>query len=536
MGFGILSLVFLIAGAEAITNYQGIDLSDQHSRLRPLLHRLYRVDKDEHAWPRFAVRLSLDQATVIEPDRGAQVERIETSRRGSSPGHHGRRVVDGVNPGKCKQRWESLRSQFRKHVRNQKSKTRDSCATPTKWRYGENLQFLLPYMKERMRISSIDGSDDIEEEAEVSQESNEPIPQVKLEPQKRIGELPSIKQEPKVRKTLQYETAKRKFPAGTASFVPIKSILSERRKDYETDEYDLFFDAMKKTIKKFSAADKLLVKRQLFNMVAEIEEKYVNDRLPVFQTHYQQMYLANTQFGRHIYDPSQGSHLRASYIYEDTSESQPSSPASVHSGKDGDCSPRLEAALESRSTGSGALELAGFALHSPLRSAPLDMYVTDMRVKAADRLPRVEKCRFDRGTLALQAKLGFKEMIVSGKVELVGDGHEGKCNMTLRMRRPGLGVTVLPQRPGRARLGLSRLSTAATFVEPQFISVHAYGCKRSEKGRGEEEEKEEVTEEMEDVFMKGVRSLITRYMEARLEPALKDSLMLSLGYTLSYGR
>ncbi|XP_014277351.1 uncharacterized protein [Halyomorpha halys] len=424
--------------------------------------------------------------------------------------------------GKCKQRWESLRSQFRKHVRNQKSKTRDPSIVATKWRYGENLQFLLPYMKERMRVSSVDGSDEKEEEAEVSQESNEPISQIKQETKKHT-ELGSVKQEPEVKEMPQYQAGRRKFPTETGSSTVLKSPSSKRRKEDGTDEYDLFFDAMKMTIKKFSAADKLLVKRQLFNIVAEVEDKYVVDRQLMPQPHYQQMYLAKAQYGHHI--------LRD----EDTSESRPSSASSLRS-EDGDCSPRLEAALESRSTGSGALELAGFALHSPLRSAPLDMYVTDMRVKAADRLPRVEKCRFDRGTLALQAKLGFKEMIVSGKVELVGDGHEGKCNMTLRMRRPGLGVTVLPHRPGPARLGLARLSTAATFVEPQFISVHAYGCKRSEKGRGEEEEKEEVTEEMEDVFMKGVRSLITRYMEARLEPALKDSLMLSLGYTLSYGR
>lgn len=54
--------------------------------------------------------------------------------------------------------------------------------------------------------------------------------------------------------------------------------------------------------------------------------------------------------------------------------------------------------------GGGPIELQGFALHSPLRSAPLDMYVTDMKVKAADKIPRVEKCRFDRGAPALQAK------------------------------------------------------------------------------------------------------------------------------------
>lgn len=41
--------------------------------------------------------------------------------------------------------------------------------------------------------------------------------------------------------------------------------------------------------------------------------------------------------------------------------------------------------------------------------------------------------------------------------------------------------------------------------------------------------------EMEDVFVKGVRSLLAKHMERSLKHILKDSLMANMGYTVSYG-
>lgn len=41
--------------------------------------------------------------------------------------------------------------------------------------------------------------------------------------------------------------------------------------------------------------------------------------------------------------------------------------------------------------------------------------------------------------------------------------------------------------------------------------------------------------EMEEVFVRGVRSLLAKHMERALQPVLKDSLMANMGYTVSYG-
>lgn len=47
--------------------------------------------------------------------------------------------------------------------------------------------------------------------------------------------------------------------------------------------------------------------------------------------------------------------------------------------------------------------------------------------------------------------------------------------------------------------------------------------------------REGVTREMEDVFLRGASQALTSYIERQLHPAIKETLMLSMGYTISYG-
>lgn len=158
------------------------------------------------------------------------------------------------------------------------------------------------------------------------------------------------------------------------------------------------------------------------------------------------------------------------------------------------------------------IDLAGYALHQPLRSAPYDMYVTGMRVRVpgqtgwvsrrrrrrsarsagsarsaaqpaedADlvrlcrrpprcaphltcRQVRVERCQFDAHNHSLDTRLLFRDLTVTGHVKLYEDHVDaahaanaarlvpaGTCTMTLRLRRAGLGFTAVPAvaAPGR---------------------------------------------------------------------------------------
>ena len=45
----------------------------------------------------------------------------------------------------------------------------------------------------------------------------------------------------------------------------------------------------------------------------------------------------------------------------------------------------------------------------------------------------------------------------------------------------------------------------------------------------------DIAREMEDVFLRSASQAITHYFEKQLHPAIKETLMLSMGYTISYG-
>jgi len=88
---------------------------------------------------------------------------------------------------------------------------------------------------------------------------------------------------------------RKSVPAETASSTLMKHLLNEEKKEKEIDEIDLYFDTMKRTVKKFSVADKLLVKRKVINIVSDIEGKYVGEEQPQRQ----QSYGQNIQYKNH---------------------------------------------------------------------------------------------------------------------------------------------------------------------------------------------------------------------------------------------
>lgn len=59
----------------------------------------------------------------------------------------------------------------------------------------------------------------------------------------------------------------------------------------------------------------------------------------------------------------------------------------------------------------------GYALHQPLRTAPYEMYVTDMKVRMPShpqRWARIDNCRYDPTQATLQTRLVFKDLSITG--------------------------------------------------------------------------------------------------------------------------
>ncbi|CAG2060581.1 unnamed protein product [Timema podura] len=60
----------------------------------------------------------------------------------------------------CKDRWEQLRSQHRKHLKKIKTKGGRSASSLLKWKYQDQMDFLKPFMKDSKRLYSTLNDDD----------------------------------------------------------------------------------------------------------------------------------------------------------------------------------------------------------------------------------------------------------------------------------------------------------------------------------------------------------------------------------------
>lgn len=123
------------------------------------------------------------------------------------------------------------------------------------------------------------------------------------------------------------------------------------------------------------------------------------------------------------------------------------------------CSERLEDALDQirrrQVAKQKTLHLSGYSLHQQLRSAPYDMYVSDMRVRlpSSSSWVRVDQCRYNPRNSSLETRLLFNDLTISGRVNLFDeeqlqrtpvDFHQqDSCSMILRLRRAGIGQVLL---------------------------------------------------------------------------------------------
>ncbi|KAL4103870.1 hypothetical protein QTP88_019205 [Uroleucon formosanum] len=205
-------------------------------------------------------------------------------------------------------------------------------------------------MKDKERISSVVNLEDPIDDTEEILQSNELTTETAFKEMKS----PTTDENRRAWKTPQ-GMKRKSVPAETASSTLMKHLLNEEKKNEEVDEIDLFFDTMKRTVKKFSVADKLLVKRKIFNIVSDVEGKYVGEEQPQRQ----QSYGQNIQYKNHSltsfpqtthenvifnltpntqqqFVSSQTSGPQINSYYDDTSNqstsySRPSSADSIHS-------------------------------------------------------------------------------------------------------------------------------------------------------------------------------------------------------------
>ncbi|XP_003396199.1 uncharacterized protein LOC126915783 [Bombus affinis] len=166
----------------------------------------------------------------------------------------------------CKKQWNSLRDSFRRSLRKRKdTKSGQAANKIRKWRYEDEMSFLIPYMKERETITSV--------QVHVSDESNDELDDVNTtEDNSNLIERSSSS---KV-SDIPIETFRRKMkrePA-TAVLMDYASSNTNRTVNEEQqtmDDIDLFFKSIALTVKKLSPYNQIIAKARVSSVISELQ-------------------------------------------------------------------------------------------------------------------------------------------------------------------------------------------------------------------------------------------------------------------------
>lgn len=183
----------------------------------------------------------------------------------------------------CKERWESLRAQYRKFLHNKKTKSGQAAVKITKWKFEDHMCFLGEFMKDRIRVTSVMGEEDSDvEETELIENINEDEEETQVdreivEPEDReravIKKNPTTQLAPKVVKRYR-KTHIENTPKDSASATLMKFLVQEKQQNI-SHPIDTFFSLMASSVKNFNLADQHFIKNKIFSLVSNIEEKYL---------------------------------------------------------------------------------------------------------------------------------------------------------------------------------------------------------------------------------------------------------------------
>nr|CAD7268168.1 unnamed protein product [Timema shepardi] len=216
----------------------------------------------------------------------------------------------------CKDRWEQLRSQHRKHLKKIKTKNGRSASSLLKWKYQDQMDFLKPFMKDSKILYSTlvheddSISNDEDEEGGCTQgllqdgEGNDMVSQQNAGSEdevqgsdENIDDLNNVAQRNgvvindeisrhttncsyKSKKCQKFMMVSKQPPEKESATRTLMKYLIETNKKEENNriqpnEIDQFFSLMANTVKRFSPVDQHFIKTKVFNMISEVESKYL---------------------------------------------------------------------------------------------------------------------------------------------------------------------------------------------------------------------------------------------------------------------
>ncbi|XP_076164977.1 uncharacterized protein LOC143145465 [Ptiloglossa arizonensis] len=177
----------------------------------------------------------------------------------------------GLSGVECKHRWFSLRDQYRRSVRSSK---RTVSGQNRKWRYDQEMSFLLPRLQERDNWSNV--SEEIESEEAKPLEAEESVNQYKDDQSGQQRPLDPLFIEPEL------NSSSSRDETVVATYRPPSMSRSKKSKAKQKDEtssisssskhpMDAFLYGVGQTIKTFPPIYQHMAKLKIFNIVSDIE-------------------------------------------------------------------------------------------------------------------------------------------------------------------------------------------------------------------------------------------------------------------------
>ncbi|GAB0091788.1 uncharacterized protein DMENIID0001_066690 [Sergentomyia squamirostris] len=233
-----------------------------------------------------------------------------------------------------------------------------------------------------------------------------------------------------------------------------------------------------------------------------------------------------------------------------------------------------------------------------LQPTSVDVSNVKFRVPKNLKWVRVDRCQLNMQNRTLDTRLNFPDLTIYGRVTLKPVGGHCDMILRLRRVGIDFQTSVLPnQHFEKSESRAVNVRTDSYFAEPGFMSIFAHGCEgptdikfrrvnskmqmfssESNRRRGHDlniehrmdndldgrtfpfyddlrrrrikqqpmwqhiqqtDTSEEIAnaflKEIEHLFSKGVQGILTSYIQRMLQPAIKNTLMEGMGYTLSYG-
>lgn len=163
----------------------------------------------------------------------------------------------------CRKRWESLRAQHRKVIRARITATDDQDIIQRKWKYEDEMAFLITHMARRAKTRLPEASGREFESGDDRSSCED------FEVKRPVSTL--VKTEPNTEDPLGGDAATSAF----GRITPDEQEQNDIDLPSPTDALDYFFAWVKGTMRKFTPQDVVEVRTKIFNIVSEAETKYL---------------------------------------------------------------------------------------------------------------------------------------------------------------------------------------------------------------------------------------------------------------------